>query len=62
MGFRIMGLALHGTAIFSPPAAWGIAFLLAGLTGEFLSRGYLQYTLAEGIGFWLAAFIGLALP
>ena len=56
-GFRITGLALHGTAIFSAPAAWGIAFLLAGLTEEFLCRGYLQYTLASGIGFWPSAFV-----
>lgn len=56
-GFRITGLALHGMAMFAAPAAWGIAFLLAGLTEEFLCRGYLQYTLASGIGFWPAAFV-----
>lgn len=60
-GFRLTGLALHGRAILSAPAAWGVAFLLAGLTEEFLTRGYFQYTLAEGIGFWPAAFVGSAL-
>jgi len=56
-GFRITGLALHGTAILSSLIAWGIAFLLAGLMEEFLCRGYVQYTLGAGIGFWPAAFV-----
>ncbi|MGB7583330.1 MAG: type II CAAX endopeptidase family protein [Terriglobales bacterium] len=56
-GFRITGLALHGTAISSSMVAWGIAFLLAGLCEEFLCRGYAQYTLSSGIGFWPAAFV-----
>jgi len=56
-GFRVTGLALHGTAILSSIVAWGIAFLLAGLFEEFLCRGYAQYTLASGIGFWPAAFV-----
>jgi uncharacterized protein len=54
-GFRITGIALHGTAILSAMLAWGIAFLLAGLCEEFLCRGYVQYTLSSGIGFWPAA-------
>jgi membrane protease YdiL (CAAX protease family) len=56
-GFRITGLALRGTAILSSLIAWGIAFLIVGLCEEFLCRGYLQYTLASGIGFWPAAFV-----
>jgi membrane protease YdiL (CAAX protease family) len=56
-GFRITGLALHGATILSSLAGWGIAFLLAGLVEEFLFRGYIQYTLASGIGFWPAAFV-----
>jgi uncharacterized protein len=56
-GFRITGLALHGTAIVSSLVGWGIAFFLAGLVEEFLFRGYIQYTLASGIGFWPAAFV-----
>jgi uncharacterized protein len=56
-GFRITGLALHGRAIVYSLAGWAIAFLLAGLFEEFLCRGYLQYTLASGIGFWPAAFV-----
>jgi len=56
-GFRITGLALHGTAIPYSLFGWGIAFLLAGLVEEFLFRGYIQYTLSTGIGFWPAAFL-----
>jgi len=56
-GFRITSLALHGTALVSALVAWGVAFLLAGLFEEFLLRGYLQYTLGSGIGFWPAAFV-----
>ncbi len=56
-GFRITGLAIHGMAILSSLIAWGIAFLLAGLMEEFLCRGYVQYTLGSGIGFWPAAFV-----
>lgn len=56
-GYRIIGLALHGTAILSAVGAWGMAFLLTALCEEFMDRGYLQYTLATGIGFWPAAFV-----
>jgi membrane protease YdiL (CAAX protease family) len=56
-GFRVTGLALHGAAIVSAMAAWGAAFLVVGLCEEFMDRGYVQYTLASGIGFWPAAFV-----
>jgi uncharacterized protein len=56
-GFRVTGLALHGTAILSSVFGWAIAFLLVGLVEEFLFRGYIQHTLTSGIGFWPAAFL-----
>lgn len=57
-GFHITGLALHGTtAILSSAIEWGAAFVLVGLFEEFLCRGYVQYTLASGIGFWPAALV-----
>jgi|SRR5579863_172563 membrane protease YdiL (CAAX protease family) len=55
-GFRITGFALHGAAILYSVVAWGVAFLVAGMCEEFLCRGYAQYTLSSGIGFWPAAF------
>jgi uncharacterized protein len=36
---------------------YGIAFLLVGMFEEFSFRGYLQSTLASGIGFWPAAIL-----
>lgn len=60
-GFRITGMALHGSAIFSSLVAWSIAMIVVGIFEEFLCRGYVQYTLASGIGFWPAAFVMAAL-
>jgi hypothetical protein len=40
---------------------WGAMFLVVGLLEEFTLRGYLQYALASGIGFWPAAVILSAL-
>lgn len=54
--YRITGLALHGGAVASSLLSWGGAFLLVGLFEEFACRGYAQFTLASGIGFWPAAF------
>ena len=56
-GFRVTGLAIHGTTILSSLVAWGVTFLLVGLVEEFLFHGYAQFTLASGIGFWPAAFV-----
>lgn len=50
-------LALHGARIARFAAFWAIMFLLVGLFEEFLLRGYTQYTLARGIGFWPAALV-----
>jgi membrane protease YdiL (CAAX protease family) len=49
-------LAFHGAKILEWGALWLVAAVLIGLPEEFLFRGYLQHTLAEGIGFWPAAF------
>ena len=54
-------LALHGREIWSWALAWGIVFILVGLTEEYSVRGYLLYTLAEGVGFWPAAVMLAAL-
>jgi hypothetical protein len=36
---------------------WGATFVFVGLFEEYLFRGYAQFTLADGIGFWPAAVI-----
>jgi uncharacterized protein len=50
-------LALHGPRLARFAAFWAIYFLLVGFFEEFLLRGYLQFTLARGIGFWPAALV-----
>jgi hypothetical protein len=55
--FTFGHLALHGTRLFRFAAFWGLMFLAVGLNEEFLVRGYAQFTLARGIGFWPAALI-----
>jgi len=56
-GYSFGSLALEGSEIVQ----WGLFHLLlfffVGLFEEFLFRGYMQYTLAEGIGFWPAAVL-----
>lgn len=46
---------LRGAEIAVWAVAWGGFFILVGLYEEFGSRGYLLYTLTQGIGFWPAA-------
>jgi len=56
-GYSFGPLALQSSAIFK----WGlfhlVLFTFVGLFEEFLFRGYMQYTLADGIGFWPAAVL-----
>jgi uncharacterized protein len=64
-GFHLTGLAIHGRTIAAATAAWSVAFVIVGLAEEFSFRGYLQYTLTTGMGFWpsailLSALFGLA--
>jgi uncharacterized protein len=64
-GFRLAGLAIHGKMIVTSILAWSAAFVIVGLSEEFAFRGYLQFTLTTGIGFWpsaivLSALFGLA--
>ncbi|HUJ49360.1 MAG TPA: type II CAAX endopeptidase family protein [Bryobacteraceae bacterium] len=55
--FSFGGLALHGLRIWRFAAFWGALFLVVGFTEEFVFRGYTQYTLAQGIGFWPSALL-----
>jgi hypothetical protein len=54
-GYRIVGLAIHGGAIWYFLGVWMIANLLIGFSEEVQFRGYLLATLADGIGFWPAS-------
>jgi len=46
---------MHGASILRWGTVWALAFLLVGLSEEFLFRGYIQYALSRGMGFWPAA-------
>jgi membrane protease YdiL (CAAX protease family) len=51
------GLALHGLPILAYGLVWLLAFTMVGLAEETLFRGYAQFALARGLGFWPAALI-----
>jgi len=56
-GYRIFGLAIHGSSLWYFLGLWIIASLLIGFSEELQFRAYLLTTLADGIGFWGAAVL-----
>jgi len=56
-GYRILGLAIQGGALWYFMGLWIIASLLIGFAEELQFRGYLLATLADGVGFWTAAIL-----
>jgi len=50
-------IALAPSDIVKYGLLWGLAFLLVGFFEEFALRGYVQFTLTTGMGFWPAAAI-----
>jgi uncharacterized protein len=50
-------IALSLSSILEYGLGWALAFLLVGFFEEFALRGYLQFTLTTGLGFWPAAAI-----
>jgi membrane protease YdiL (CAAX protease family) len=60
-GFSFGSLALNGGWIVRYAALWTLTFLVVGFFEEFFFRGYTQFTLTAGIGFWPAAIILSAL-
>jgi len=56
------GRLLHSFAIVKYALVWLVFFLMVGLFEEFFFRGYIQFTLARGIGFggigfWITALL-----
>jgi len=51
------GVRLHGGLAWTYAAKWGLVFLLVGIFEESLLRGFLQFTLTRGIGFWWGALL-----
>jgi membrane protease YdiL (CAAX protease family) len=55
--FYLDGTALRGSDVAYFALIWGLMFLFVGLFEEYLFRGYMLYTLADGVGFWPAAIL-----
>ncbi len=55
--FYFGGLAIHGVRILKFAAFYGLLFLTVGFFEEFSVRGYVQFTLTQGVGFWRAAIL-----
>jgi membrane protease YdiL (CAAX protease family) len=53
--FSFGHMVLHGARVGRFALYWAAMFVLVGLFEDFLFRGYSQFTLARGIGFWPAA-------
>jgi membrane protease YdiL (CAAX protease family) len=56
-GFSLGGFAITGIEAIKYAVLYGIGFILVGIFEEFSFRGYMQSTLASGMGFWPAAIV-----
>lgn len=56
-GFDFGNVTLSERSLVSYGLLWGLAFLMTGFFEEFTFRGYSQFTLATGMGFWPAAIV-----
>jgi uncharacterized protein len=55
--YHFGALAIHGADLARWAFLWAFFFCLVGLYEEFTFRGYLQFTLAQGMGFWPTAIL-----
>jgi uncharacterized protein len=60
-GYSFGKLAEGGVVALGYGVSWAVVSVVASLFAEFTFRGYTQYTLASGIGFWPAAEVLSAL-
>jgi uncharacterized protein len=60
-GFSFGTLALSGGILVKYAILWALGFVLVGIAEEFSFRGYAQFTLTTGVGFWPSAFLFSAL-
>jgi membrane protease YdiL (CAAX protease family) len=56
-GYSFGALAVHGAALARWCFIWAVLFVFVGLFEEFMFRGYTQFTLSDGVGFWPAAIL-----
>jgi len=58
LGYYHFGIVeIHGATVVQWALLWGVFFLIVALFEEFTFRGYPQFTLAQGVGFWPAAIL-----
>ena len=55
--YRFGPIAIHGMTLLRWAVFWSAFFLVVGFVEEFQYRGYVQFTLSQGIGFWPAAVL-----
>jgi membrane protease YdiL (CAAX protease family) len=56
-GYRFGELAIHGNDLWRWAIFWGAFFLVVGFYEEFAFRGYVQFAMGQGVGFWPAAIV-----
>jgi len=56
-GYSFGAVALSGTGLVRYTFLWIGFFIVVGIAEEFFFRGYLQFTLSSGMGFWPAAIL-----
>jgi uncharacterized protein len=56
-GYSLEGISSSGAVAVKYAILYAVGFLFVGFSEEFGFRGYLQYTLGSGIGFWPAALV-----
>jgi membrane protease YdiL (CAAX protease family) len=56
-GYSFGSFAVHGPLMVRWLLLWAVFFVVVGFGEEFLFRGYAQYTLGRGLGFWPAAIL-----
>jgi uncharacterized protein len=58
LGYYHFGsVEIHGSALLRWALFWGFFFVVVGLNEEFTFRGYVQFTLGQGMGFWPAGVL-----
>ena len=55
--YRFGSVVIHGAELLRWAIFWALVFLVVGLYEEFAFRGYVQFTLAQGMRFWPAACV-----
>ena len=56
-GYSPGSFAIHGAPLVRAAILWALASVAIGFAEEFFFRGYPQFMLALGMGFWPAAFL-----